>query len=255
MKYKHVFWDWNGTLINDLQTSIDSLNVSLKKRNLPLMYRERYFETFCFPVEDYYKKIGFDLEKESYEKLADEFIENYNKEVKKASLQLHTSEVIAKLAINGVKQYILSASEKEILLKGLKKFGLETFFTDIIALDNIYAEGKIDIGRDWVKNNNFNEKALMVGDTYHDYEVATALNMDCILYAGGHTALKTLYSIGVPVITDYRELYNYVFEKETLSSIKKSKDNASGDDYFVNTYQTFYNDQKIYSKIDHKSDW
>lgn len=255
MNYKHIFWDWNGTLINDLQTSIDSLNTSLEKRNLPLMYKERYFETFCFPVEDYYKKIGFDLEKESYEVLAHEFIDNYNEEVKKAKLQAHSAQVIAKLAMNGVKQYILSASEKEILLKGLKKFGIETFFTDIIALDNIYAEGKIDIGKDWFEKNNFTEKALMVGDTYHDYEVATALGMDCILYAGGHTALKVLYSIGVPVITDYRDLYDYIFDAKTLDSLKNNKQKVSVDTQFINNYQNFYDDQKIFSKIDHKSDW
>lgn len=255
MKYRHIFWDWNGTLINDLVTSIDSLNVSLKKRNLPIMNKERYFENFTFPVEDYYKKIGFDLEKESYEKLADEFIANYNEEVKTAKLHNHAAEVIAKLAIYGIKQYILSASEREILMKGLKKFGLETFFTDIIALDNIYAEGKIDIGKEWFEKNNFTEKALMVGDTYHDYEVATALGMDCILYAGGHTALKTLYSIGVPIITDYRDLYDYIFDGETLASLKKNRKQFKADENFVNEYQTFYDDQKIYSKVDHKSDW
>jgi len=102
IKYKYVFWDWNGTLIDDLTTSIDSLNVSLAKRNLPLMTRERYFETFCFPVEEFYRKIGFNLEKESYQILADEFIENYNIEVKKAKLHPHAAEVIATLALKAV---------------------------------------------------------------------------------------------------------------------------------------------------------
>lgn len=256
MKYNHIFWDWNGTLINDLQTSLDSLNVSLAKRNLPLMYRERYFDTFCFPVEDFYTKIGFDLAKESYETLADEFIYNYNKEVKKASLHSHAAEVIGKFAISGVNQYILSASEREILMNGLRKFGLVTFFNDIIALDNIYAEGKIDIAKEWFRKNNFSGKALMVGDTTHDYEVSRELNIDCILYAGGHTDMKTLYSIGVPVIRDYLELYDYVFDDDTLKSIKKSKQPMQNNDSsFVANYKSFYDDQKIYSKIDHKCDW
>ncbi|NLL56257.1 MAG: HAD family hydrolase [Clostridiales bacterium] len=255
MKYKHIFWDWNGTLIDDLQTSIDSVNVTLAKRNLPLMNKERYFETFSFPVEEYYKKIGLDLEKENYEELAHEFIDNYNKRVHEAKLQKHSAEVIAKFAMYGIKQYILSASEKEILLKGLERYGIATFFTDIIALDNIYAEGKIDIAKTWFEENNFDQKALMIGDTYHDYEVATALGMDCILYAGGHGALKALYTIGVPVITDYHQLYDYVFDECTLKEINKAKVKPNIDQAFIENYKNFYDDQKIYSKIDHKCDW
>lgn len=255
MKYNHIFWDWNGTLINDLQTSIDSINITLEKRGMPLMYKEKYFDTFCFPVENYYKKIGFDLEKDNYNALALEFIENYNEEVKKAKLQLHATEVIGKLAINGVNQYILSASEREILMKGLRKFGIDTFFTDIIALDDIYAKGKIDIAKEWFSKNKLDGKALMVGDTYHDYEVAQALNIDCVLYAGGHTQRKKLYDIGVPIINDYIELYDFIFDEETLKTINKKPNTAGADTGFINNYKSFYDDQKIYSKVDHKCDW
>ncbi|GAH94581.1 unnamed protein product [marine sediment metagenome] len=34
-KYKHVIWDWNGTLINDVWLVVDIMNKMLKKRNLP----------------------------------------------------------------------------------------------------------------------------------------------------------------------------------------------------------------------------
>lgn len=255
MKYGHVFWDWNGTLIDDLQISIDSINYSLEERNMPLMDKKRYFDTFCFPVEEYYKKIGFDLAEDNYEILANEFIYYYNMEVKKAKLQKHASEVIAKLSMNGVKQYILSASEKEILIKGLKRFGISTFFTDIIALDNIYAHGKIGVAKAWFEKHKFNEKALMVGDTEHDFEVAKELGMDCILYAGGHTNRDKLYKIGAPVINDYLELYDYIFEGETLRKIKTKENQLSDDNQAVNEYKEFYNDVKVYSKLDHKSDW
>jgi len=96
----------------------------------------------------------------------------------------------------------------------------------------------------------------MVGDTYHDYEVASALNLDCAMYTGGHTSLSHLCSIGVPVISDYRELYDLVFDGELLKSIKKADKKAVKEDKaFVNAYQSFYDDQKIYSKVDYKSDW
>ena len=42
MKYKHIIWDWNGTLVNDLTLCVDLLNVSLEKRGLPLISEDNY---------------------------------------------------------------------------------------------------------------------------------------------------------------------------------------------------------------------
>jgi phosphoglycolate phosphatase len=34
MKYKHIIWDWNGTLIDDAWLCVDIMNKILEKRNL-----------------------------------------------------------------------------------------------------------------------------------------------------------------------------------------------------------------------------
>lgn len=34
---KHVVWDWNGTLLDDIDVSMDALNTILKKEKLPLV--------------------------------------------------------------------------------------------------------------------------------------------------------------------------------------------------------------------------
>jgi phosphoglycolate phosphatase len=252
MKYQNVFWDWNGTLINDLETSINSVNISLEKRGLPKITKNTYFNEFCFPVSKFYEVIGFDLKKESYETLANEFIFYYNQEVKKASLHPHASEVLGKLAINGVKLFILSASEKQILIHGLKKFGIDTLFSDLIALDNVYASGKIGIAKEWFNNNNIEGKSLMIGDTFHDYEVAQALNMDCILFTGGHTDREKLKELDVKLIDSYTELYDYVFDDELKDNnyCKMNKNTQQ----FVDSYKSFYDDIKT-SRVDHLSDW
>ena len=64
MKIKHIIWDWNGTLLDDCWLCVESINKLLLKRGLPLIDKEKYLDIFCFPVEDYYIKLGFDFEKE-----------------------------------------------------------------------------------------------------------------------------------------------------------------------------------------------
>ena len=44
MDLKHIIWDWNGTLLDDSWLCVESINKSLKKRNLPQIDKEKYFQ-------------------------------------------------------------------------------------------------------------------------------------------------------------------------------------------------------------------
>ena len=74
MKYKHIIWDWNGTLIDDRLFCIKIMNEVLKKRDMEAMTEEWFLDNFCFPVKDYYLKLGFNFEKESFDISGTEFI-------------------------------------------------------------------------------------------------------------------------------------------------------------------------------------
>ena len=65
---KHIVWDWNGTLLNDGWLFVKIMNQILKKRALNKITEKIYREIFCFPLEKFYIKMGFDFEKESFEK-------------------------------------------------------------------------------------------------------------------------------------------------------------------------------------------
>ena len=79
MKYKNVVWDWNGTLLNDVKVGVNTLNDMLGRRGLPLLSVEDYKEKFGFPVIDFYDRVGFDMEKESFHELSVDFVETYDK--------------------------------------------------------------------------------------------------------------------------------------------------------------------------------
>ncbi|MCK4288095.1 MAG: HAD hydrolase-like protein, partial [Bacteroidales bacterium] len=61
---KTIIWDWNGTLLNDIDICINSINILLEHRNIENLTKEIYKEIFTFPVKDYYSKAGFDFTKE-----------------------------------------------------------------------------------------------------------------------------------------------------------------------------------------------
>lgn len=79
MKYKYVIWDWNGTLFNDVQISIDAMNHMLEAKEYPQrLDSDLYKSIFSFPVIDYYKKVGLDFDRHPFDELAQLFIDLYS---------------------------------------------------------------------------------------------------------------------------------------------------------------------------------
>ena len=60
IRKKHVIWDWNGTLLCDVDHAVQITNKLLLEENLPPTTVKNYKEIFSFPVIDYYRRLGFD---------------------------------------------------------------------------------------------------------------------------------------------------------------------------------------------------
>ena len=198
--YKHIIWDWNGTLFNDVELCVDVLNGLLFQRNLPAFSIEAYKDIFTFPVKDYYAKAGLDLEKYSFEELGKEWMSEYETRRLEGKLFSSTEKVLQIINSNGIEQSILSAYKQDTLLELVNHFKLRHFFTHLTGLDHIYATSKLDLGKDLMKKlNHLNSNVLLVGDTVHDFEVAQAMNAGCILVADGHQSKEKLIECGVDV--------------------------------------------------------
>ena len=74
-----IFWDWNGTLMDDVDFTHSCLNWMLETHGYPQRYDlAAYREIFGFPIEEYYIRAGFNFAKHPYAELAERFMEHYN---------------------------------------------------------------------------------------------------------------------------------------------------------------------------------
>ena len=206
MIYTHIFWDFNGTILDDVRTGIDCVNELLAKRGLPIIPDKEYYrEVFGFPIVDYYRRLGFDFDKESYHSVAVEWVDLYMEKVVSARMNDGVYELLKKIKKLGIPQYILSATEQNMLKTQLDMLGIADFFEEVTGLDNIHAGSKTELGK------RFAEKirpgnALVIGDTTHDYETAQAIGADCILFTGGHMNRQTLETCGCRLFDSFLEL-------------------------------------------------
>lgn len=210
MKYTHLFWDFNGTIFSDMQAGIDAVNRMLGDRGLPIIAdMEAYREIFDFPIKEYYRKLGFDFDKEPYEVLAPIWVELYLQNCCTAGIVDGVDTVVKAVAKTETKQVILSACEKNMLCDQLAELGVIEYFDEIIGLDDIHAAGKLHLAREW-REKNPEAKILFVGDTTHDAETAEVLGADCLLFTGGHQSKERLLTTGCETIDGIVEILDHI---------------------------------------------
>jgi len=205
--FRHIIWDWNGTLFDDVGLCVDNINWLLRKYDLPEITKERYREIFTFPVIDYYKRAGFDLQKLDFKKIGKEWIDRYEQKKFEAKLVAGAQEIINYFYERGIEQSILSAYSDYTLKEIVREFGLEKYFKHIVGLDNIYAESKIDLGKKLIDKLEINsDSILLIGDTVHDYDVSVELGCSCILVSSGHQSRKELEKCNARIVDNLNEL-------------------------------------------------
>jgi len=204
-----IIWDWNGTLLNDVEESIATMNELLVQRDFPLLSKRQYKEVFGFPVKDYYQNLGFDFEAESWENLAAEYMMGYHNKEEEFTLFDGVLETLSFFKARAYKQYILSAMKTESIKKMLKTFDIEGFFDGVYGLDHHYANEKITLGKEFLANEKLTpSECIMIGDTIHDAEVADNINVNCTLISNGHQSFERLKSTDHPVVKTLDELRN-----------------------------------------------
>ena len=191
-RYTHIIWDFNGTILNDVEAGIESANRLLKAHGLPLIASvEQYRALFGFPIQDYYLRMGFDFTKTPYADLAVEWVAYYLECKEKTFVYEDIPSVLNQVKEKGIAQLVLSATELEMLRGQVEELGLSAYFDELLGLDNIHAHSKKEIGKAW-RDLHPDARVLMIGDTDHDAEVADAMGADCVLLTCGHQGQKRL---------------------------------------------------------------
>jgi len=209
--YTHIIWDWNGTLLDDVNIAIDAMNNLLKRRELPLLDVEKYKDIFAFPVKDYYSQCGFDFDAEPFEKLAIEFISELSAE--RYQFKLHNG---AEKALNfikgmGISQSILSASQEQELNDVVSTLNINEYFISVAGLNNYYAVSKVERGKELLAELGLEPKeVLLIGDTAHDYEVSKEIGCDCLLISNGHQSYQRISHCHTNIIETISNVVNFI---------------------------------------------
>ena len=206
MMSKNIIFDFNGTIVDDVDLSIASLNSITTKYLNKEFNLESYRKIFTFPIIDYYRNAGFDFKVKTFEELGYGWYNYYHSHINEARL---FDSVIPLLKYNkehNIKNVIISSSEQNDLINHLKLLGIAEYFDEILGISDIWGGGKIEIAKKFMEDKN-PDNWLLVGDTLHDKSVADEIGVECYLVTCGHQAKQDLLETGCKVIKDVGELY------------------------------------------------
>lgn len=204
MNKTFVIWDWNGTIVDDVDAAVNALNRMLALRGIPPTTRSFYRQNFRFPVRPFYADVGINLDREDWDRICIDFHRFIAEEPQR--LRPDATAALAHLQSRGVRQSILSALRQDILLADSSRLGVAPFFTSIFGVDNLDGATKLSRGRELFaalaeSHPDFSPaNAVFIGDTLHDAEVARSLGARAILVDGGHQTPERLQSSGFPVL-------------------------------------------------------
>ena len=137
MSVKLVVWDFNGTIVDDVELCYEIETKMLQERHMQTYTLEQYRDTFCFPVIEYYYKMGYTFEEESYEDISVEFNQLYDEGFPSLKVMDDFIETIESFQENGMENVIISASRQDKLLEQCQQLGISSYFTKILGTDNL----------------------------------------------------------------------------------------------------------------------
>ena len=208
MKHKNIIWDWNGTIIDDAWLFVDIMNVFLSREGLPPISLNDYKQHFCFPIQNYWRHLGFSFDESSFDRLNGDFINLYKKKIFKARPHFGINAFILKLNELGYKQFVLSASAEKILKKSINHYNFNDLFVGVYGVDNLNATGKTEVGKQLCKTHKLNiNETVLIGDTEYDKRVADELGCSVFLLSYGHFCSKRLLALNEPVFNTLEKLF------------------------------------------------
>ncbi len=211
MKYKHIVWDWNGTIIDDVRLSVEIFNMMCGECGLGRTTVERYRREFKIPVVDFYRDYGFDFDRLDFRAISEFYIKEYNRRRFECPLHDGVREAMASFKGAGISQSVLSAYESSSLRSALEHFGLCGYLENICGLGDILAGSKTELAKDLAgRIRAAPDEILMIGDTLHDMDSANAMGADCVFISKGHTDAERLRGSGARVFASHGELSDFV---------------------------------------------
>jgi phosphoglycolate phosphatase len=205
---KFIFWDWNGTLMNDAPVLWRSFNDLATSRGGRATTFESYRQIYRHPVKEMYEQVGVDFTRHHFEEMATEWHGLYHRLLDGVELHHDAVHALNTFKKRGSRQVVVSALPHDFLEKIVDRYEVRNFFEHISGIPDELAHSKVETAIAMARRLSAQGRDItVIGDSSHDAEVAKELSANCVLVARGAESRERLEAHGFQVLDDFSGLF------------------------------------------------
>ncbi|MDG4804508.1 HAD hydrolase-like protein [Micromonospora sp. WMMD980] len=195
---RHLVWDWNGTLLDDLDLVVRATNVAFASAGGPAVSADEHRVRFRRPIVDYYAELlGRALDTEAFATLDRTFHDTYRAGLTTCAL---TADATAAIAAWPGSQSLLSMWFHDELVPTVHTYGLTPHFDRVDGLRATVGDGH---KAGWLEKHLAElglpgREVVLIGDSLDDADAAVSVDARCVLYTGGLSDPAVLRASGHP---------------------------------------------------------
>ena len=196
---KHLVWDWNGTLLDDLTLVVSSTNEAFASVGGRAVDSDEHRRQFRRPVAEFYAEIlERAIDEEEFGRLDRIFHDAYRLGLTTTTL---AADAMAAIKAWPGTQSLLSMWFHSELVPAIESYGLAGVFARVDGL-------RTEVGGD-LKATHLathldglrvaGDRVVLIGDSLDDAAAAASVGGAAVLYTGGFTHPARLRASGLPV--------------------------------------------------------
>ncbi|KOG14124.1 MULTISPECIES: HAD family hydrolase [Streptomyces] len=204
---KHLVWDWNGTLLDDIDAVIGATNAAFAELGLDSITLERYRELYTVPVPKFYERLMGRLPTDAEWTVMDgAFHRHYWQRAENCGLTTGAAELLAARQESGFTQSLLSLAPHAELIPLVRRHGIAERFVRMDGRPDTSTDGKSGhMVRHLTALAVPAERVVVIGDAADDAVAAGHVGAKAVLYTGGSHSRASLSRVGVPVVDSLEE--------------------------------------------------
>lgn len=217
---RHLVWDWNGTLLDDLPLIVDSANAALAAFEAEPISITEYRERFARPVIVFYRwALGRELEPGEAEIIDEAFFDHYHAGLDGIGLHADALPAVDAARRRGATQSVLSMWWHDRLVPAVDRLGLAPHMALIDGLRGEAGASKQEhLARHLGKLRRLLPglragDVVVIGDVADDADAAGANGTGCVLVDTGSQSRPALEGTGRPVVGSLCEAVELALEE------------------------------------------
>lgn len=207
-RVRHVVWDWNGTILDDNDAVIASVNTICAAFGRDPIDLDYWRSIYRRPLLDCYQDLlGRPLSTDDWATIDREYHDAYRALLPTTRLSAGIPDELRRWQHNGGSQSLLSLWFHDELVELVGALGLTSMFTKIDGLrGTVGGTGKTNHLIEHLTAQRLDPAdVLLVGDVLDDAAAAEAAGVRCVLVTTGVTTRAVLQTSGVPVVDSIAE--------------------------------------------------